>query len=236
VDPISLFAHDVRSPLAIVKAGLLQLLERPETHGPLSESQRGIVKLTLRSALFLEQLFGEFVANEQLAGGSAYQGCTTTLGEVLTAALSQAASRAGRLDAIDDTAEFEALRATLSSRDIHVGAESDLEAPLKLNKYAFVRVLMNLVGNALQHAAGSLFVVARQEDHVLSVEIADAGPGLPESARQVLLGAPEPPDESGAGRGLLSTRRLVSRLGGSIRIGTGLGGRGTAIVVEVPLG
>ena len=94
-------------------------------------------------------------------------------------------------------------------------------------------VVSNLIVNAVQ-ASGSraaVTVTLRSDEDVLTITIADRGPGLPESN---VFEAFYTTKSSGTGLGLWLTRRLVEDAGGSISSGNRRGG-GAVFTVRLPL-
>lgn len=104
-----------------------------------------------------------------------------------------------------------------------------------------VRVIQNLVGNALEHtpAGGQVTVAARQAGPNLRLTVQDSGQGIaPEQLGLVfsrLYRADSARSEGGSGLGLSISKALVEAHGGRIWIESELG-RGTLVGFELPLG
>jgi two-component system sensor histidine kinase KdpD len=131
------------------------------------------------------------------------------------------------LNAADDLigAVMHHVRGLLSGREVHV--RRDANDALLFGTFDMVqslRVLANLVDNALRHAPPpapvELFVARRGATLVFSV--ADRGPGIPPEERErVFEPFYRPPgaraDVGGAGLGLAIARRLAEAQGGTVR-------------------
>jgi signal transduction histidine kinase len=241
-DAVTHLAHDLRSPLAIVKGAMLQLLHRTARHGPLSERQRGILQIALRSALLLEDAVDEVLVMHLLAtppGERLEAGARTDLRDVFFTAIPQVLCRIdGTAFEIDvDRESPDAVRSHLAEHGITIDAGDALLAePLEVHRLALVRIVMNLVANALKHAPGPLLVRARRRAGTLEIAVVDRGPGPAEPTKR-LREAPAPPPaarKKRPGLGLLGTRRLAELLGGSLGAEPGPEGVGTAMLVTIP--
>jgi signal transduction histidine kinase len=124
----------------------------------------------------------------------------------------------------------------LSGIEVHREYGADLPAvpgyPAELNQ-----VWTNLIDNAADAMAGGgvLTLRTRADADAVFVEIADDGPGVPESVRASLFEAfvTTKPTGSGSGLGLETARRIVERRhGGSLTYTTGP--EGTTFCVRLP--
>lgn len=101
------------------------------------------------------------------------------------------------------------------------------------------RVLANLVGNALAHAPGEVEVVVAGAGGAAQVRVVDRGPGVAERDKERMFTAfqrlgDRPGDRAdGLGLGLAVARGLVEAMGGSLEAEDTPGG-GLTMVVELP--
>lgn len=104
---------------------------------------------------------------------------------------------------------------------------------VRTNAFALMRVVSNLVSNAIGNTAigGVLVGVRRRGDH-LRIDICDTGPGM-EPDHLVRLTEPYDPPEGGRGLGLGIVRRLCAENGLRIEARS-VPGRGTVLHVFVP--
>ncbi len=103
------------------------------------------------------------------------------------------------------------------------------------------QVLINLAGNAVNftESGGVAVRVALRGADVLRFEVEDTGPGVPESARQLIFEEFKQGDASatrrqgGTGLGLAISRRLVAQMGGALEIAS-TSSRGTIFAFTLP--
>lgn len=116
-----------------------------------------------------------------------------------------------------------------------------LEAPPELvaevDSDALLRIVENLVGNALKYTpAGSpIEVVVAAQTELLQIKVIDHGPGIPAEQRSALQGkfarGPDPHHAGGLGLGLYVVNALAAAHGGGVDIGDTPGGGATFTVV-----
>lgn len=130
-------------------------------------------------------------------------------------------------------------RVVADSRQAYPRADVELDLPSEARALAddlLDAVFENLVTNAVEHNDGDsprVRVSAAVDDDVVTVEVADDGPGVPESRRESCFEPGEQDDSSvGQGLGLYLVATLVDRYGGDVRVeDADLGG--AAFVVEL---
>ncbi|MBX3464715.1 MAG: sensor histidine kinase [Planctomycetes bacterium] len=110
-------------------------------------------------------------------------------------------------------------------------------AQVRVDARAFDRVFVNLLQNALEAAPAGVDVVLRSAvaGDRARIEVADDGPGVPESVRARLFEPYFTTKSSGTGLGLAICRRLVEAHGGTIRLAASAPGA-TVFAIELPLG
>ena len=103
----------------------------------------------------------------------------------------------------------------------------------------FVRILGNLLSNAVKFTrTGYIHVGASYGNGRLLLFVRDTGTGIDKERQQLIFSDFEPagfPPDGGFGLGLAVTSRLVSLLGGDIRVES-TPGRGSTFEVRLPLG
>lgn len=96
-------------------------------------------------------------------------------------------------------------------------------------------VFRELLDNAVRHATDRVEVNLTRTAGTVEVSIADDGPGLPETQRELLLSGSFPQyDDPSAGFGLGIVRLLVTLYEGTITLDQGLGGEGQRVTVALP--
>lgn len=117
---------------------------------------------------------------------------------------------------------------------LHPPQTTGLSVPLP--EMGLRQALINLILNAAQALGsnpGNIWIRVRQEQNCLVLEVADDGPGLPES---LLSGGIRPFTSSrdgGTGLGLVMVKRFVASLDGRIRLGQN-SPQGALITLEIP--
>lgn len=104
----------------------------------------------------------------------------------------------------------------------------DAELPMVLaDRHRLHQMIHNLVGNALKFTEeGEVSVSAQDKGAMIRITVADTGPGVPESMRELIFKpfrqghGSTTRTHGGVGLGLAITRDLVERHGGTLRLGT----------------
>jgi signal transduction histidine kinase len=116
---------------------------------------------------------------------------------------------------------------------VHQDYEStgDIFAPAR----AFNQVLLNLVDNAIRSSGENIWIELRQQDGIVSVSVADDGPGVPPDVAHRIF---DPffttrAEGEGTGLGLHLSRRIARECGGELRYEPRPGG-GARFVMEIP--
>lgn len=207
--------HDLRSPLAVAKAGVSGLL----SSGPaLTVADRDELLASADGALDrLGGLMDNLLDLSRVQTGAlAVRRVPVAVGDVLAAAL-------------DDLGV--APRATLV--DVADGVPAALADAGLLE-----RVLANLIGNAQRHASGEIpptVVVRGVGDHVV-IRVVDRGPGIPAADRERVFQPFQRLDDTtaaGLGLGLALARGLTEAMGGGVHLEeTALGGTTVVITLD----
>ena len=97
------------------------------------------------------------------------------------------------------------------------------------------QVLLGLLGNAARFTErGTIRLTARADDALVTLRVADTGPGIaPEQLPLLFQPFSGPATQAGAGLGLAVCDRLVRVMGGTIEVQTVLG-RGSTFTVRLP--
>jgi two-component system, cell cycle sensor histidine kinase DivJ len=109
--------------------------------------------------------------------------------------------------------------------------------PAVADELALVRIIQNLIGNALRYSESgtTISIEAALDDEMIRVTVGDSGPGIPAEQR-AQIGQPfvaAPRTHNGAGLGLFIVRSLVEAHGGSLAI-LSEAGKGTMFTVRIP--
>ncbi len=211
--------HDLRTPLASIKASVTSLLSKTAVHD--AAQQRELLTTVLEETDRLNRVVGNL--------------------------MDLAKSRAGALEPIREPAAVDELvqtvlarmRSQLSTFEVRCNLRPDLP-DVFVDPVQIDQVLTNLLENAALHSppGGEVSISAAPFRDVVQVRIADRGPGIAVDERERVFEAfyrgGAKPERPGSGLGLAIARAIVVGHGGSIWI-EGAPGGGTAVVFELPV-
>ena len=209
--------HDLRTPLASIKAGVTSLLDTAVQHDPAQE--RELLTTILEETDRLNRLVGNLLDLARIRAGA------------LTPTRQQSA--------MDEIVEI--VLARMRSRLAGHVVTADLPASLPdvwVDPVQLDQVLTNLLENAGRHAPeGSEIQVSVLWMHgAVQVRVADEGPGIPLDERDRVFEAfyrgSSIPDTSGSGLGLAIAKAVVVAHGGRIWIEEAPGG-GCVVAFEI---
>jgi K+-sensing histidine kinase KdpD len=158
-----------------------------------------------------------------------------------------AEARTMKRERLADMVRASVTRAENLTRDHRVVVALDEGLPaLSVDAAAIIEVLYMLLDNASKYSpTGTTISVtgSRIEERFLEVTVADEGPGIPAELRErvfenffkIPAREASDPRRAGVGLGLPIARRLVEAQGGSISIQAPVAGRGTAVVLILPV-
>jgi signal transduction histidine kinase len=206
-------AHELRTPLATLRTQA-QVALRARNAGERTEALRDLIAGSDRAA----RLIGAVLTMARL---DAQRVCLLPDRKVDLAQLVRHA-----------IAEL-ALRA--EQRGVRV--ESALEVTqADVDEDALGIAVRNLIDNALRYARTRIVVESRLEDGALVLAVRDDGPGMaPEiAARAFDRFYRGEQGDTGSGLGLALVRRVAELHSGTVRLGAGLDGTGTAVEIVLP--
>jgi two-component system, OmpR family, sensor histidine kinase KdpD len=211
--------HDLRTPLASIKAGVTSLLDDQVVHD--AAQQRELLTTVLEETDRLNRLVGNILDLAKIRAGALLpRRVPTAVDEVAEAVVARLHGRVGH--DVD-------IRLTFSAALPDVPAD-----PVQLDQ-----VLTNLIENAARHspAGGSVLVQVMTVPRGVRVRVADQGVGIAPQEREKVFEAfyrgGESPESAGTGLGLAIARAVVVAHGGRIWIEEGERG-GTVVAFDVP--
>ena len=211
-------AHEIRTPLAVI-AAQAHVMARSPSPAERTQAQAHMEQAIARASHLAQQLLDLAALDEAQRPAPR----DLDVAQWLRAALAQAAPAA-------------------MARRIDLSLDAPDTLPARLDLPALESVLHNLLDNAVRyaHAGGTVAVGLRVDDGggVLHLSVQDDGPGIAPAEQGKVFerfyrGAGHA--ASGSGLGLAIVRQAVLRLGGQVRLGEGLGGRGAGFFVSIPL-
>ena len=194
---LSSLSHELKSPIASLRAGLTALAA-PKA-GLESEQRELLVDLD-RQANRLDRMVGDMLALSRLEAGFHLETEPHRLAELLGSSTRQ-------------------LRARLAAHRLTIELSDDLPA-VEVDEMQAVRVLINLLENALEWAApgGAIDVGAAVRGSALEVWVENEGPPIPTGDLDRVFDTFWTRRLGGSGLGLAICKRVVEAHGGKIRV------------------
>lgn len=211
---LSAVSHDLRTPLAGIKAAIESLRSTTVTFEPADEAE--LMESIECSADRLDDLIGNLLDMSRLqAGALVATPATCDLGELLP--------------------EY---RAMLSAPQRCTLDVSPTARNVVVDAGLLERVVVNVAENALRHqSTGHIEITSRRIDDVVQICVVDHGPGIPAADRDLIF---EPfqrrgdaPGGDGVGLGLAVARGLTEAMSGVLHASDTCGG-GLTMVISLP--
>jgi two-component system sensor histidine kinase KdpD len=206
-------SHDLRTPLASIKASASSLLQ-DDIHWP-PDVQREFISMIVEESDRLDRIVANLLDASRLEAGV----LAVTLGDI---------------EAVD---VVERVLAAIPEA-AHVIVAGDLDARVVADRGLLERVIENVVRNAARHAPGPIEVEIRTQTDVIgpatvSIDVVDHGPGVPVADRSTMFGGFQRLDDHGpgVGLGLAVAQGFVSAMGGSLQVIDTAGGGLTMQIV-----
>ena len=211
--------HDLRTPLASIKAGVTSLLSSEGTHD--RTQQRELLTTILEETDRLNRLVGNLMDLSKIRAGALVPAPEpTAIDEIVEAVVAR-------------------MRPQLTDVVVRLNVRSDLPDVL-VDPMQIDQVLTNLLENAAAHSpvGGEVRVAAAAYQRSVQLRVSDQGDGIPESERERVFEAfyrgDAAPERPGSGLGLAIAQAIVVAHGGRIWI-EGAPGGGAVVVFELPV-
>jgi two-component system sensor histidine kinase KdpD len=211
--------HDLRTPLASIKAGVSSLLSDDVSYDP--AQRRELLTTVLEETDRMNRLVGNLMDLSRIRAGALVP-----------------ARQAAAIDEIVD-ATVARMRPRLNGVVVRLNVRPDLPEVF-VDPVQIDQVLTNLLENAAAHSptGGEVQVAAAAFRDTIQVRVADQGAGIPEAERERVFEAfyrgDAAPERAGSGLGLAIAQAVVVAHGGRIWI-EGAPGGGTVVVFELPV-
>jgi len=213
-------SHDLRTPLTSIKGYLQALQEGMAQDSSMQEKFLGILR---SKAELLESRIQELIE---------------------FASLETAVWRANLVDLrlrdfLEEMARAAASDAEVSGRKFSSRIRIDPESVVKADPRLFLRVLENLLSNAMRYTrpGDAVFLDADEDDSSLRIAVRDEGPGIAAEDRKRIFDefyrGSRARNEEGLGLGLSIVKSVVSAHGWKVELSEGAA-EGTAFVISIP--
>lgn len=239
---VEFLIHELKGPLSVIDTAVRMLLEKREKFGSLSDRQEKALQRARRNAVKAGNLLADLLEVGRSDAGC-FQCCcfnpAAAVDEVLLEAVEPVDT--GLLEALLN-AETESQRSDVLQRHgIRISCSDEAGAAvLCQDETKFRQIVSNLVRNALQHRCRCLEVSLDCREGLLTVDVADDGPGVEKQdqerifQRYTRLEACVALSRTGHGLGLAGARIIARHLGGDITI-TNRHGGGACFRLTLPL-
>lgn len=243
---IDLLIHDMKTPLAVIQAGLDALMARPEIYGPLTPKQVKVLKRLLRNTRA-----ARIMVDDVLELGRAKEGMircdVVPVSRLLRNVL---------VDIFDltDADVSEGVRCAGNCADL-IGAVRDhgleivvpdalWDCALPLDETKTVQILRNLLSNAFKYRRRLVVLTLDASDDAVTLSVRDDGEGIPAAFHEQIFDRYFQLDAEacrqvrtvrGHGVGLAGVLLLVRDLGGRMTLESDTG-KGAEFIVRLPLG
>jgi signal transduction histidine kinase len=232
-------AHELRSPIASIRAQLEVALDHPELQD-WESTARDVHADTLRLARLAEDLLLLARLDERSPGGAAADRGHRVPVDLAVLVTDVAARYEGA------KAEVVTLAATREDGPQAGGAGAGAAGAAIVvtgDRDGLDRLLVNLIDNAVRYAKSTVTVAARAEGSWAEVTVTDDGPGIPAAdlelafdrfARLDSARSRDADDPGGTGLGLAIVRATAEAHGGTARLEPARGQPGLRAVVRLP--
>lgn len=204
IDSFIGMAHDIRTPVALIKAPLSEL----ETQSDLTEESRKKLSVAMKN---VEKIFAMIAKLLELQKVETHSECL----EVVWCDIKEYMEE-----------RLSAFRIVASQKGIELYLEVDSEMPkVWLDKSKMDHIMDNLLSNALKYTEkGMVGVTVRQTRNKWTIEVADTGIGIPKEEQRFIFDEyyraknASDSEEQGIGIGLMVTSRMVKQHQGKIEL------------------
>jgi two-component system sensor histidine kinase KdpD len=211
--------HDLRTPLASIKAAVTSLLDEDALHD--DRQRRELLETVLEESDRLNRLVGNLM----------------DLARVRSGGLEPAVQSIAVEDVVDSV--LHRIRATLAPYRIRTVIRSDLP-DVSADPVQLDQALTNLLENAARFSppGGEIVVTVARWHDAVRVGVADQGPGIPLEDRERVFEAfyrrDAGPGRGGSGLGLAIVRAIAVAHGGSATVESSPTG-GAVVTIELPV-
>ena len=186
-------SHELRTPVAILQGESGVALSRERDPAEYRQSLEVMQRATRQLARIVRDLF--LLARADVGN------------------LQPQRSRFYLEEAIAST--IQSLRTVAEEKGTTLAESHDAEMPIDADEDLVKELLLNLIGNAIQHGGGDVSVAARRDAALYAIEVRDRGAGIPAERQPLIFDRFYRAEHSGPGAGLgLPIARSIARAHG----------------------
>jgi signal transduction histidine kinase len=239
---IDLLIHDLKGPLAVIEAGVISLMNRPEKYGALTKKQEKVLKRILRNTKTTQRLVGDALELGRSREG-VFNATNFRLSELIEQALVEAFDLADTETAekVKSCADFLQLKQVLDGKGVTLRVDERVWCgKVHMDEVKIRQILRNLLNNALKYRSSHVELGIDIKDNSLFFSVKDDGEGIPLSYHRKIfkcyfqMDAGEVCHVRGHGLGLAGVMVLLEDMGGTLSLESAEG-QGAKFVVELPL-
>jgi len=235
-----LLIHDLTGPLSIASTSTVNLLQKADRYGPLSDSQKRVLERIQRNVQKAQNLLQEMVEilrSEEGLFQKDFFLIEKTVQDSLFDALEMSTPQAvEKLCLVQSHEEF---RGCLKEYGVYVEITGKYcKSPFCHDQKKIRQILRNLMGNALKYRKERMGVIISGDTDMI-VLIEDDGIGIPLADQEAIfkrfvrLSDEQHAHVPGLGLGLTGVKTLVEAMGGEITLES-REGTGTRFTVRIP--
>ena len=174
--------HELKSPLAVIEAGISSLLRRTEKYGPLTKAQEKVLRRALRNTRVSQALVADTLELGRSAEGVfklTHCRLSNLILQVLVEVLDLAEVNVS--EKIKSCADLPVLKKELLEKGISLFIDKSLwTQEVLLDELKTKQIFRNLLTNALKYRKSSMTVKLEEDNGFLSFTVEDDGKGIPQ--------------------------------------------------------
>jgi signal transduction histidine kinase len=242
---LNFLIHELKSPLAVVEAGISSLLRRTEKYGPLTTAQEKVLRRALRNARASQSLVADTLELGRSAEGVfklTHCRLSNLMLQVLVEVLDL--SEVNVSEKIKACADLSVLKKKLLEKRIALFIDKSLWVQeVWLDELKTKQIFRNLLTNALKYRKSSMTVKLEEDNGFLSFTVEDDGKGIPPVFHKKIFESYFQVDDGedinahgvrGHGLGLASVMVLLEDMNGELFLESDEG-KGARFLVKVPV-
>jgi len=242
---LNFLIHELKSPLAVIEAGISSLLKRTEKFGPVTKAQERVLRRVLRNTRFSQNLVADTLELGR-SGDGVFRVSRCRLSNLILQVLVEVLDLAevNVSEQIKNCVDLTLLKKELLEKGISLFIDNNLWAQdVFLDTVKTKQIFRNLLTNALKYRKNSVMVTLEKDRGFLSFSVEDDGRGIPPVFHKKIFENYFQVEEGddvnahavrGHGLGLASVMVLLEDMNGELFLESDEG-KGARFLVKLPL-